>query len=115
MVLATACVPRKNAIKLKKAANITARTGESTRVETTVAMELAASWNPLVKSKSRAMATIIATIAYVEFMKTSAWGTLRLCRFQEKEFQPRMSTNLFLDLMIHCSPPFLPPFVNIRG
>ena len=32
-----------NAMKLKKAAQITARPGESTRVETTVAMELAAS------------------------------------------------------------------------
>src|SRR5215813_3643361 len=58
-------------MKLKKAAKITARTGESTRVETTVAMELAASWNPLVKSKIRAIATIIATITYVEFIKTS--------------------------------------------
>src|SRR5262245_16770647 len=46
-VFATA-VPKKNtAAKLKNAAQATACTGESTRVETTVAMELAASWKPL--------------------------------------------------------------------
>ena len=46
-VLATA-VPNVNAaMKLKKAAHMTALPGERTRVETTVAMELAASWNPL--------------------------------------------------------------------
>ncbi len=46
-VLATA-VPNTNAAtKLKKAAHTTALPGDSTRVETTVAMELAASWNPL--------------------------------------------------------------------
>jgi hypothetical protein len=32
---------------LKKAAQITAMRGVSTRVDTTVAMELAASWKPL--------------------------------------------------------------------
>jgi len=37
---------------LKKAANITAVSGESTFVDTTVAMELAESWNPLMKSKT---------------------------------------------------------------
>ena len=42
-VLATA-VPKKNAAtKLKKAAQITACPGDNTRVETTVAIELAAS------------------------------------------------------------------------
>ncbi len=35
------------ATKLKKAAHATACMGVSTRVETTVAIELAASWNPL--------------------------------------------------------------------
>ncbi len=46
-VLATA-VPKMNAAaKLKNAAHTTARPGDSTRVETTVAMELAASWKPL--------------------------------------------------------------------
>ena len=42
------------AMKLKKAAQITAAPGLSTRVETTVAMELAASWKPLMKSNTRA-------------------------------------------------------------
>src|SRR5690349_4021055 len=55
-VLATA-VPKVNAAtKLKNAAQITAWPGESTRVETTVAMELAASWKPLMKSNVSATA-----------------------------------------------------------
>ena len=41
-------------MKLKKAAQATAMSGVSTRVETTVAMELAASWKPLMKSKASA-------------------------------------------------------------
>jgi hypothetical protein len=46
-VLATA-VPNTNAaMKLKNAAQMTALPGDNTRVETTVAMELAASWKPL--------------------------------------------------------------------
>src|SRR5438105_10456090 len=54
MVPAT-LVPNKNAAtKLKNAAQMTACVGESTRVETTVAIEFAASWNPLKKSKPRA-------------------------------------------------------------
>ena len=46
-VFATA-VPKVNAaMKLKNAAQTTALPGVSTRVETTVAIELAASWKPL--------------------------------------------------------------------
>jgi len=53
-VLAT-CVPStKAATKLKKAAQRTAFWGDRTRVETTVAMEFAASWKPLRKSKKSA-------------------------------------------------------------
>ena len=44
-----------NAIKLKKAAQSTANLGLSTPVVTMVAMELAASWKPLIKSKTKAM------------------------------------------------------------
>jgi hypothetical protein len=47
MVFATASPSTTNAMKLKKAAQTTAAPGLSTRVETTVAMEFAASWNPL--------------------------------------------------------------------
>ncbi len=43
-------------MKLKKAAQITAYCGRSTRVETIVAIELAASCNPLRKSNSSATA-----------------------------------------------------------
>ncbi len=46
-VLATAVPKVKAATKLKKAAQTTALPGVRTRVETTVAIELAASWNPL--------------------------------------------------------------------
>src|SRR5438034_548621 len=60
-VLAT-CTPKpKAATKLKKAAHTTACSGVSTRVETTVAIELAASWKPLMKSKSRATMTMKTT------------------------------------------------------
>src|SRR5262245_33589579 len=48
---------RKAAAKLKNAAQRTARRGVSTRVETTVAIEFAASFQPLMKSKTRASAT----------------------------------------------------------
>src|SRR6266436_6940153 len=52
MVLATA-VPKTNAAtKLKKAAQTTARKGVRTRVETTVAMELAASCQPFENSNA---------------------------------------------------------------
>ena len=54
IVLATAVPTTKAATKLKNAAQTTATPGESTRVETTVAMELALSWNPLMKSKTSA-------------------------------------------------------------
>src|SRR5213075_2817720 len=46
MVLATFTPPPNAAMKLKNAAQTTAMPGESTRVETTVAMEFAASWKP---------------------------------------------------------------------
>ncbi len=62
-VLATAVPKTKAATKLKNAAQITAWTGDSTRVETTVAMELAASWNPLMKSKMSATAMISSRMA----------------------------------------------------
>ena len=58
MVLATFTPPPNAAMKLKKAAQATARFGDSTRVDTTVAMELAASWKPLMKSKMSATATM---------------------------------------------------------
>ena len=61
MVRAT-CTPKaRKATKLKNAAHSTASLGDSTRVLTTVAMELAASWNPLVKSKTSATRMIAQT------------------------------------------------------
>src|SRR5207248_170943 len=58
MVPATLVPNKKAATKLKNAAQMTACVGESTRVETTVAIEFAASWNPLRKSKIRATKTM---------------------------------------------------------
>src|SRR5689334_6259727 len=61
IVLATAVPSRKAAAKLKKAAQTTASFGESTRVDTTVAMLFAASWKPFKKSKVSATRTVSAT------------------------------------------------------
>src|SRR5436190_20748707 len=47
IVCATAVPKRNAAMKLKNAAQTTALPGESTRVDTTVAIEFAASWKPL--------------------------------------------------------------------
>src|SRR5580658_3007257 len=52
MVAATAVPKTKAAMKFQKAAQRTARNGVRTRVETTVAMELAASCQPLENSKA---------------------------------------------------------------
>src|SRR5207247_10595366 len=55
--------PQPNAAtKLKKAAHTTAWSGVRTRVETTVAMEFAASWKPLMKSKTSATKTMKTTV-----------------------------------------------------
>jgi hypothetical protein len=50
-----------SAAKLKKAAQPTAARGLRTRVPTIVAMEFAESWNPLLKSKTKANAMIATT------------------------------------------------------
>src|SRR5574343_125632 len=56
-VAATLRWKMKMATKLKNAANATACVGRSTPVDTTVAMELAASWKPFMKSNSSANTT----------------------------------------------------------
>src|SRR5688572_22830379 len=56
-VLATLSSNRKYAATLKNAAHRTAHCGRSTRVETTVAIEFAESWNPFMKSNAKASAT----------------------------------------------------------
>ena len=53
MVVATFRGKIRNATKLKNAAIPTAAKGERTFVETTVAIELAESWNPFIKSKTK--------------------------------------------------------------
>jgi hypothetical protein len=54
IVSATWRPKNRKAMKLKKAAQSTASWGDSTRVETTVAIELAASCRPFRKSKASA-------------------------------------------------------------
>src|SRR3989442_15463651 len=54
MVVATATPKPKAATKLKNAAQTKATLGVSTRVDTTVAIEFAASWKPFMKSNARA-------------------------------------------------------------
>src|SRR5215216_6307118 len=49
--------------KTRKATKTTASRGVSTRVETTVAIELAASWKPLVKSNTSARMTMVMTLS----------------------------------------------------
>ena len=61
-VLATAVPTTKYALKLKKAENQGAQRAGMARVATTVATEFAASWKPLVKSKSSANATTAITV-----------------------------------------------------
>ena len=63
MVRAT-CTPKiAKATKLKNAAHTTAQRGDSTRVLTIVAIEFAASWKPLLKSNTSAIAMIASTPA----------------------------------------------------
>src|SRR5215204_5329268 len=62
-VLATPVWNTKKAAKLNTAAQMTASRGVRTRVETTVAIELAASWNPLVKSNTSASRTMATTLS----------------------------------------------------
>src|SRR5439155_550264 len=55
-------VPKTNAAtKFQNPAHTTAALGDRTRVETTVATELAASWNPLMKSNVRATSRLART------------------------------------------------------
>src|SRR5918999_15468 len=61
-VLATWVWKTRKATKLNSAAQTTATRGASTRVETTVAIELAASWKPLEKSNTRARTTMATTV-----------------------------------------------------
>ena len=62
IVAATAVPKIRNDAKLKNAAHATACCGESTRVDTTVAIEFAASWKPLKKSNDKAMTMMMATV-----------------------------------------------------
>src|SRR5271169_496920 len=61
IVLATAVPKTKAAKKFQNAAQRTARNGVSTRVETTVAMELAASCQPFENSKASVRKTVMRT------------------------------------------------------
>src|ERR1041385_6774884 len=75
IVFATAVPITKAATKLKNAAHSTAFLGESTRVDTTVAMEFAASWKPLRKSNVSAT-RMMTTTAVKDVDKRAASGVL---------------------------------------
>jgi hypothetical protein len=68
IAFATAVPTANAATKLKKAAQNTAFPGLRTRVETTVAIELALSWKPLMKSKTSATATMQTTYSTTSSM-----------------------------------------------
>lgn len=59
-------------MKLKNAAHTTASRGERTRVETTVAIEFAESWKPLLKSNRNAIATIATMYETTDYACFSA-------------------------------------------
>lgn len=61
IVVAMAVPKTSGPARLKMAAMVTAFMGESTFVATTVAMALAESWNPLMKSKTKAMIIVKMT------------------------------------------------------
>ncbi|HMG53581.1 MAG TPA: inorganic phosphate transporter [Kofleriaceae bacterium] len=65
-----------SAMKLNTAAQITAILGDSTRVDTTVAIEFAASWKPLITSKISAAAIVTTTMA--EVMSAPAYACSRI-------------------------------------
>src|SRR5579871_2213499 len=68
IVAATLSLKIHNAMKLNAAAHSTAYFGDNTRVDTTVAIEFAASWNPLMTSKISATTMVATTIALVSGM-----------------------------------------------
>src|SRR5690349_10541235 len=75
IVVATATPNPNAATKLKNAAHATAARGVSTRVDTTVAIEFAASWKPFMKSNAsatRMRATTTASMARAERAAGSA-------------------------------------------
>src|SRR5207253_8801273 len=61
IALATSSPAVNAAVKLKNAAHTTAARGLNTRVPTIVAMELAESWKPFMKSNMKATRTIAMT------------------------------------------------------
>src|SRR5215831_2748645 len=65
IVSATPWWKMNSATKLNTAAQITAILGDSTRVDTTVAIELAASWKPLITSKISAVTIVTMTMGRV--------------------------------------------------
>src|SRR5690348_755142 len=76
MVLATAVPKKKAAMKFQKAAHATAVKGLRTRVETTVAMELAASCQPLENSKTRVRRTTARSRGGIAEMRARICGSM---------------------------------------
>src|SRR5882762_8487099 len=60
------------AMKLNAAAHSTAILGDSTRVDTTVAIEFAASWKPLITSKINAAAIVTMTMIETDITRSGS-------------------------------------------
>src|SRR5689334_13571581 len=75
IVVATAKPKTRNAMKLKNAAQATAQCGLMAPVETMVAIELAASWNPFRKSNASASRIRNTTISKLIDMRAEAVGS----------------------------------------
>ena len=80
IVLATERPKNRKATKLKNAAQSTAQCGRSTRVETMVAIEFAASWKPFMKSNASASTTRNTIISKRPAMRPSVAPVVALPR-----------------------------------
>ena len=92
-VAATLSWKMKIATTLKKAANSTACCGLSTPVETTVAIELAASWKPFMKSNATASTTSSATTQKAAWMFSMKTPTVAAQEFSRTTPSIRLATS----------------------
>src|SRR3546814_7314378 len=97
IVLATCNPNTRKAMKLKNAAQATAQCGLSTRVDTTVAIELAASCKPLRKSNSSATA-----ISATSSEKESIAPALRRDRSRSEEHTSELQSLMRISYAVFC-------------
>ena len=100
-VAATLRWKTKSATRLKKAANNTAVVGLRTPVETTVAIELAASWKPFMKSNATANAISMSTSQSEAC--TFSIGDCRRQEFSRTMPSMTLATSSHLSVMVSSS------------